>query len=146
MPSSPCCSASASATSSGTLVTSSSASKPGFASVDLGEGIDRERLQIALAGYMAGGGRPGWPPDWDGAFEEELEGLNLIVLTLWPEREEYDELVERTRQLLERPDVRRFIAALARVLDRVPRIYEPEILAIAEAVEFPIPQPEGVPA
>ncbi|MGZ5387884.1 MAG: hypothetical protein ACXWZV_10285, partial [Solirubrobacterales bacterium] len=78
-------------------VTSFVGERAGFAAVDLGEGIDRERLQIALAGYMAGGGRPDWPPDWDGAFEEELEGLNLIVLTLWLEREEYDELVERTR-------------------------------------------------
>jgi hypothetical protein len=117
--------------------------RAGFASIDLGEGIDRPRLQVALCGYMADGTRPGWPPDWEAAWEEELEGLNLIMLTLALEPEEYDALVQETRRLLEREDVRRLIAALARVLDRVPRVWEPEILSIAKAVGFH-PETKGV--
>ena len=118
--------------------------RAGFASVDIGEGIDRERLMIALAGYMAELGPPDWPPDYEQAKVEPLEALDTIIEVLALDREDYEELCAETRRLLDDPSVRRFIAALARVLDQIPRVYEPEILAIAEAVGFPIPELVGV--
>jgi hypothetical protein len=111
----------------------------GFALISIDEGVEPSRLCTAVAGYLSTG-RSGWPPSYERATVEPLEGLRAIIELTGMGREQYAALVDFAGHLLADPDVCRFRDALARALARVPRLEEQDIEAIAEAVGFPMPE------
>jgi hypothetical protein len=113
----------------------------GRARIPIGDRIEASQIPICLAGY-ASTGRADWPPSYEEARTEDLEGLGLAMKALRVGPQDYAELVRLTRDVLADPHVRELRDALARALDAVPTIYTSEINEIAEAVGFPIPEAE----
>ncbi|MGZ5308656.1 MAG: hypothetical protein ACXWDP_05635 [Solirubrobacterales bacterium] len=102
--------------------------------------LEPSQLVIALIGYLSVD-TPDWPPTYEEACTEELEGLWVILLRLHATEEKYDAIVQYTRELLEDPDFIRLRDAIARALARVPRIERETIERLAE-IHFN-PEPEG---
>jgi hypothetical protein len=105
----------------------------GHARVPIGDRFEASQVPICLAGY-ASTGRADWPPDYEQAQEEDLEGLSLVLKALRVTPEIYNEMVELTRDVLADPRVIELRDALARALDAVPTLYESEINEIAAAI------------
>jgi hypothetical protein len=114
----------------------------GHARVPLGNRIEATQIPIQLAGYLSGG-RADWPPDYEQAQEEDLEGLSLTMKALRVGPQDYTALVELTRDVLADPHVIELRDALARALDAVPTLYEPEINEIAAAIIPEAKEPIG---
>ena len=64
----------------------------GHALIPIDEGIEPDRIVIALAGYAADG-RRGWPPAYAKAREEELESLGTTIRVLDIGEEQYEQFV-----------------------------------------------------
>jgi hypothetical protein len=95
------------------------------------ERLDGTQVVVALIGYWSTN-TPDWPPPFDEALEEPLEGLGQILRRLDATPEKYNATVEFTRELLEDPDFIRLRDAIARALSRVPRIESATIERSAE--------------
>jgi hypothetical protein len=103
-------------------------------------------LIVRLAGYAAERRWQGWPPDYAKACREDLENLDVIIRDLDLDREQYEQAVRRTEELLNDPDVSRLRDAIARALTRVPRLEREDIEALRQAHGFPMPTREQEPA
>jgi hypothetical protein len=103
-------------------------------------------LIVRLAGYAAERRWANWPPDYAKACREDLEDLDIIIDALDLTAEQYGQLVQRTEDLLNDPDVSRLQAAIARALTRVPRLEREDIEALRQAHGFPMPTREQEPA
>jgi hypothetical protein len=102
----------------------------GHARIPIGKRIEPSQLVICLIGYMSEN-TPDWPPDFEAACTEELEGLWLVMLRLDADEERYYKTVEFCRELLEDPDFIRLRDAIARALGAVPRLERETIERLA---------------
>jgi hypothetical protein len=108
----------------------------GHCRAPIGGGVEASQMVIALAGYLAEG-RADWPPDFERARSERLEGLGRLIEILDLDRDEYGSLVAVTREVLADADFQRLRGAIERALHRVPRLEEQDIQALAAAVSVP---------
>jgi hypothetical protein len=92
--------------------------------------VEPSQLVIALIGYMSTDTQ-NWPPAFEEACTEELEGLWMVMLRLNADEERYRKTVEFTRELLEDEHFIRLRDAIARALNRVPRLERETIERLA---------------
>jgi hypothetical protein len=97
-----------------------------------GELIQARDVGVALIGYMAQD-RDDWPPPYAAACTEEREALGLLIDLLDIDERQYEELVARTRRLLDDPDFSALQRAIARALSVVPTLTAEDVYAIAQA-------------
>lgn len=116
----------------------------GHALIPVDEGIEADRIVIALAGYAAEG-RLDWPPAYAKACEEELESLGTTIRVLDIGEEQYEQFVELTRKLLANEHFLRLRDSIARALSVVPRLEREDVEALCRVHGFPIPQHQEQP-
>jgi hypothetical protein len=112
----------------------------GHARIPVGERIEPSQVAICVAGYLAEG-RPGWPPDFEDAVHEPLEGLGFVLRKLGATRDQYEQTVAQTRELLADERLRRLRSSIARALAACPRLEREGIEALCRATATPIPNP-----
>jgi hypothetical protein len=95
-------------------------------------------MVICLIGYLSTG-TPGWPPPYEDARSERLEGLATIIRILDVNESQYERFVELTRKLLADEHFIRLRDAIARALTAVPRLEREDIEALCKATGTPIP-------
>jgi hypothetical protein len=92
--------------------------------------LEFSQLPVILVGYMSVG-EPGWPPSFEDAQHEQLEGLGIVVRRLGIGEDDYNEVVELVRELLVDDDFVRLRNAIERALDVVPRLECEDLEALA---------------
>ena len=105
--------------------------------------VEASQVAIALAGYM-GEEAPDWPPDFEQARHERLEGLGRLIEILGFDHEQYEAIVAVTHRILDDPDFIRLRDAIERALRHVPRLDAQAVRDLTEAAGIPVPEPEGV--
>ena len=103
----------------------------GHARIPIKDKVEPSQLVICLIGYMSTD-TPNWPPAFEDACTEELEGLWIVMLRLGATKQKYDATVQFTRELLEDEHFIRLRDAIARALARVPRLERETIERLAE--------------
>jgi hypothetical protein len=109
----------------------------GFTSAPIPGEIGLDQLMISLAGYM-GTGKPGWPPSYEQAKKEPLEGLNKIIEYGGIDQQTYERAVELTREILADNHFQALRDSIARALLVVPYLDEEGVLELAEANNIPV--------
>lgn len=117
----------------------------GHARIPIGEKVEPSQVVICLVGYLSVG-EPNWPPSFEDACFEPLEGLGTVLRRLNSTKAKYDQTVQFCRELLEDPDFIALRDAVARALSRVPRIERETIQRLAQIHLPTTPEPEGAPA
>ena len=111
----------------------------GFAMIPIRGKVEPTQLPIILVGYWSTR-TPGWPPSYEDALTEEREGLGQVLCLLDATEEKYNRILQYTEKLLHDPDFIRLRDAIARALNRVPRIEGETVERLAEIYVTPEPE------
>ena len=113
----------------------------GHARIPIREEVEPSQVVVCLAGYLSEN-RAGWPPSYEDALDERREALGLALLDLGATEEQYEQLIELTRDLLDDEDFIRLRDAIARALSIAKRLEREDIEALCRATHIPIPEQE----
>ena len=113
----------------------------GHARIPIREEVEASQVVVCLAGYMSEN-RDGWPPSYEDALDERREALGLVLLDLGATEQQYEQLIELTRDLLADEDFIRLRDAIARALSVAKRLEREDIEALCRATHIPIPEQE----
>ena len=111
-----------------------------YAPVPRTRSIEASDLGCALVGYWTER-EPGWPPSFAEARAEPREALATLIEVLGLDADEYDQLVQVTRDLLADPHFIRLRDAIARALAAVPYLTAEDLAALCYAVGIPTSNP-----